>query len=59
MSQPEVSLEGAENVANPISSVKRQGTAQGCELAEALLINLLCKECPSLGKTKTIINTVS
>lgn len=59
MSQTEVSLEGAENAANAISSVKGQGTAQGHELADALFINLLCKECPSLGKTKTIINTVS
>jgi len=59
MSPTEVSVEGTEDVADPISSVRRQGTAQGCELAEALLIKFLCKGCPSLGKMKTVINTVS
>lgn len=50
MSQPHISLEGVENVANPTGSAERQGAAQGQQLTEALLINLIREQCPSLGK---------
>lgn len=45
-----MSLGGVENVANPTGSAQGQGAAQGQQLAEALLINLIREECPSLGK---------